>query len=267
MEVKIRYTLLELVQRILGSMEADEVSSIGETPESTDVAAIIKECYFDIVGQQNLQEHEGIFRLDAGTDDTKPVLMYVPENVMQIEWLKYDISPDLTRPDLKNLCFLENHEFFDYQSGRDDSDPSVSSMSFEVNGKTFYTQFLNDKFPTYYSIFDERVILFDAYDSTVEDTLTETRSFGYGRVVPEFRMENSFIPDLDPRQFQLLLQDAKSTAHIELKQQANPKAEAKYRRNIILAQRTRDDNDPRASQQKSIRYGRAQRGRVRTIRF
>ena len=48
-----------------------------------------------------------------------------------------------------------------------------------------------------------------------------------------------YVPDLDARQFQLLLQASKAQAFYELKQVENPKAEKKERKNTILAQRTK----------------------------
>jgi hypothetical protein len=50
----VKYTLLELTQRILESMDSDEVDSIEDSPESLAVANIIKECYFDILGKLDL---------------------------------------------------------------------------------------------------------------------------------------------------------------------------------------------------------------------
>jgi hypothetical protein len=54
---------------------------------------------------------------------------------------------------------------------------------------------------------------------------------------------DGFTPDLDARQFTLLLNEAKAQAFIELKQQANPKAEKRARRGWIQAQRTKKNID------------------------
>lgn len=132
-------------------------------------------------------------------------------------------------------------------------------MNLQVNSADLVLKFYNERFPSYYTIFDEYYVIFDAFDADVEDTLTTVRSLGMGHMTPIFTIVNTFIPDLDPRQFQLLLQDAKATAHIELRQAANPKAEAKYRKNAILAQKTKNDNDPKTSNQRRIDFGRKRR--------
>lgn len=252
----MKYTLLELTQRILGSMEADEVSTIGETQESNDVVEIIRECYYDIVGQLNLAEHEGIFRLNASGDNTKPVLMTVPENIARFDSLRYNSAEDINDPIWTQLRFITNGEFWEMQSAMDVDDTDIDSMVVAINGQNMTVKYWNNRFPSCYTIFDERIVLFDSIDRTEEDTLTQTRSLGDGLIVPEFTKSDSFVPDLDPRQFQLLLQDAKSTAHVELKQAPNPKAEAKYRRNMINAQKHRDDKAKADTSQRRITFGR-----------
>lgn len=259
----MKYTLLELTQRILSSMESDEVSSISETTEASDVANIIKECYFDIVGQGDLSEHQGLFKLDASTDNTKPVVMTIPSNVIKVDWLKYNFG-SLAGPDYTILRYVDPEEFIHIQTGMDDDDPTVSSFSLEVNKTDFVFRYRSDRYPGYYTIFDEKFVVMNSFDRDVESTLTQVRTLGFGMISPEFRMEDSFVPDLDHRQFQLLLQEAKAVAHVELKQQANPKAEAKARRNWILAQKSRDDNDPSKTRQPHYSFGRTRTyGRIR----
>jgi hypothetical protein len=69
-------------------------------------------------------------------------------------------------------------------------------------------------------------------------------------------MENDFIPKLDARHFQLLLSSAKAQAFIELKQTANTREERKERRQMILAQKTKDSVDNRPELLKRGGYGR-----------
>lgn len=252
----MKYTLLELVKRVLESMESDEVSDINETQESVSVANIVKECYFDIVGEMNMAEQEGLFKLDASGDNTKPVLMYVPQNVSRIQYLKYNIDNTVGTPNYRDLRYVDNKEFLYYQQNFDPADTAIDQVTVVLNGTNFVFQYRNDSHPTYYTIFDESSVVFDAFDSSVETTLTTVRTLGWGDFVPSFSMTNTWTPDLDPRQFQLLLQDAKATAFVELRQSQNPTAEKKARKNRILTQKNKNDNDPRASNQNHAQYGR-----------
>lgn len=251
----MKYTLLEMTKRILESMESDEVSDINETPEAVSVANIIKECYFDIIGQHAPDETEGIYKLDASGDNLKPALMYLPQTASNIQWLKYN-NGTLLQPNWIDLRYISNDEYFFYQTGIDPADTTFDDMTIPVNGSNFVLRFRNERYPTYYTLFDDSSIVFDAYNASVESTLTQARSLAFGELVAVFLMENAFVPDLDPRQFQLLLQESKVTAFLELKQSANPVAERKARKNHILTQKNKHDNDPSSSNQKHVSYGR-----------
>lgn len=85
----MKYTLLEMTQDILSGMSSDEVNSISDTTESLQVATIIKQKYFDIVNRVPLTEHEQLVQLDASLTALQPVLMYVPDGIAHIKWLKY----------------------------------------------------------------------------------------------------------------------------------------------------------------------------------
>lgn len=85
----MKYTLLDMTQTILSSMSSDEVNSISDSPESLQVANIIKQKYFDIINRVPLPEHEQLIQLDPSLDADSPVLMFVPDGVAHLSWLKY----------------------------------------------------------------------------------------------------------------------------------------------------------------------------------
>lgn len=252
----MRYSLLGLVQRILESMDSDEVNSIADTTESLAVANIIKECYYDIVSEIQPKETEGLFHLDASTDNTKPILMYLPNHVSNIEWLKYNVGDTLTDTNFRDICYLDIDQFFRFSNGLDLGEDWVDTQEVTIANQDFNIKYRNDQFPSYYTSIDDKVILFDSYDKTVEDTLTSSRTYGYGGLIPDFQMVDNFVPKLDPRQFQLLLNAAKAQASIEVRQVENAKAERKERKHRILAYKEQDNTDPRPAIRKRKGYGR-----------
>jgi len=58
-----------------------------------------------------------------------------------------------------------------------------------------------------------------------------------GWVLPRWSMTDNFIPDLDEQQFPMLLNEAKSLAFLELKQQVHPKAEQEIKRQASSIQK------------------------------
>lgn len=83
------FTLLEMTQEVLSSLQSDTVNSIADNEESLAVAGIIKRKYYDIASRGSLPEHTQMFQLDPSTNPSAPVLMYIPQDVTKMEWLKY----------------------------------------------------------------------------------------------------------------------------------------------------------------------------------
>lgn len=251
----MKYTLIELVDRILQSMDSDEVSTISQTTESLAVANIVKECYFDIVGKMDFPDHQGIFQLDASGDNTKPVLMSLPSNALEVTNLKYN-SETTTNPIWYDVQYTPLDDFMRLTNSYDTDQTNVDTMELTYNTGVFTFKFLTDRDPTLFTTVNDRDLIFDSYDSEVETTLQKVKTFCYGGILPTFSLTDTYVPDLDARQFQLLLQDAKAQAFVELKQVPNPTAERKARKNEILAQRTKDAVDHRPALFKNPRYGR-----------
>lgn len=218
----MKFTLLDIVQQILSSMDSEEVNSIGDTAESRQVANIVRTAYYNILVRSNLPEHYKLFRLDASADPDSPVLMLKPSNVLKLDWIKYDVSEDTDDqiPNYQYITILPIQQFLDMTSKLDISEDFIES--FTLNGQTFF--FRNDRRPTFCTIFEDQYFIFDSYDSDEESTLQNSKTQCYGKVSPVFEMEDDFTPDLDDLQFALLLNEAKALAFLELKQIAHDQA-------------------------------------------
>jgi hypothetical protein len=233
----MKYTLLELTQNILSRLDSDEVDSISDTVEATQVARVIRNTYFNIISRSNLPEHKKLIQLTASGDNTKPVLMTRPDNVQRIDWIKYNVrSATDTTDRYEYIIILPLAQFLEMTDGLNTSDTAnVGTMTF--NGITFaYNKKLR---PVYCTIVEDDTIIFDSYDSAVESTLQTSKTKCFALTVPTFDLIDTTIPDLDDVQFPLLLNEATAVAFVDLKQQANPKAEQESRRQWISLQRTK----------------------------
>lgn len=85
----MQMTLLEIVQDILSSLGSDEVNSISDTTESMQVATCVKTVYNNIISRAELPEMTQFFQLTSSNDANYPVLMFCPQGVSQIDWIKY----------------------------------------------------------------------------------------------------------------------------------------------------------------------------------
>ena len=257
----MKYTLLEIVQNVLSSMDSDEINSISDTVESQQVTTIVQNVYDDIISRGDLNSNKTLFNLTASTDPTKPTIMTVPDNIDRLDWLKYDCQKvGDAGPNWTEMSYLTMEQFIDYMHSINPNDTDVAFFDHLVNGFTIRFTFKNDIAPKYYTSMDDNTIFFDAYDNTVDTTLQSSKSLGYGFLATDFVVSDSFVPNLLPNQFSLLINEAKSLAWAELKQQPHQKAEQYARRNWIHLQNTRrsvpDDSDNRPNFNKLPNFSR-----------
>lgn len=227
----MKFTLLELTQEILSSMDSDEINSINDSVESQQVAKIIRQTYFDIINRANLPENYSLKNLQASGDGSKPAVMYVPSDVASVKWLKYD-SRTTADSDVQYelITFQSMEEFLNNMDMMDQDATNVGSTTL-TNGTSSSTfMYWTDRAPKYCTSYDDFTIVFDAYDKTVDNTLQSSKSRAYCKLIIPFSMVDTFTPSLDEPQFQLLLNEAKSLAWAELRQSAHPKAEQNAKR-------------------------------------
>lgn len=249
----MKLTNLQYVQSILSSLGSDEVNSVSDTTESLQVLDILKTTYYNILSRTAMPEHTQLIQLNPSLDPTIPVMMYVPDGVKKLEWLKYfdsnnlpnssdsdyihDLNVDLVSnpgepgaaPGYTYVTILPNRQFIDMVNMFNPNNDDVESFTFTNSRNSFpgtYTfYYKTDQQPQYCTIISDYYVIFDAYDSTQDSTLQASKTLAYGEVSPVWSNEDSFIPNLDEEQVPLLLNEAKSLAFFELKQTAHPKAE------------------------------------------
>lgn len=232
----MKYTLLEMTQNILSRLDSDEVDSISDTTEATQVARIIRNTYFNIIARAQLPENKKLIQLTSSGDSTKPVLMTRPNNVTHIDWIKYNVRTSTDTTDRYDyVTILPLQQFLEQVDVLSTSDSNVDSMV--LNSITF--NFRNDVRPFFCTIVEDVNIVFDAYDSAVDTTLQTSKTKAFANTVPTFDLIDATIPDMDDQQFPLLLNEATSVAFVDLKQQANEKAEQESRRQWRTLERTK----------------------------
>lgn len=221
-----------MTQDILSSLDSDEVNSVSDTIESLQVARLIRTKFYDIINRSGTAEHKQLIQLTPSNDSTTPVLMHVPNGVKHIDWIKYFNEDD--HAGYSWVTILPNDQFLDCISKFDTTQSNIGSFTYRdpLNGSpqdyAFYYQ--NDIQPRFCTVLSNTVVVFDAFDNTLDTTLQATKSMCMGSVYPNFLMEDTFVPDLPDEQFPLLLNEAKALAFYELKQMPHAKAEQEIKR-------------------------------------
>lgn len=233
-----KLTLLNMVQNILSDMDSDEVNSISDTVESSQVATIIETTYYDLISNKTIPEHLTLVQFEALADSTKPNYLQYPATATQIEWFKYDCRDSVsdTKINYQTIQYLDPTEFIEFVNNRDSSDSNVSTIT-DLSGIKLLIK--KNENPSYWTSFDDEYIICDSYDSSIENTLQKSKTQGYAKLEPTFSLTDNFIPDIDIDLFPLLLSTAKSIAFLTLKQQSNPAANAASRNHLVRHQNNR----------------------------
>jgi hypothetical protein len=224
-----KMTLLKMVQKILSDMDGEEINALGDTTESTQIASIIEDTFYNMFENRVIPEHEELVKLTALSDTDFPTHFSVPTNTSNIECVWYDVSEDDTF-EYREIKWKEPEDFLsmvDSRSGTAGTDfKNVSDKNAGTNLRIY-----TDRQPTYYTSFDDLYLVFDSHDISVDTTLKESKSRSLAKVTPVFdSTSDSYTPDIDANYFPALLAESKSVAFSLLKGGSDPKVDQAARR-------------------------------------
>lgn len=224
----MKMNLLEMVQDILNDLDSDEVNNIDDTVEAQQVAQIIKTCYFEMIANRNWPHLRKLVQLEPSEDITKPNYLRIPSLMKELEIFRYDVRKEhYDKSELAEIKFVYPDEFLRRTSSRDSLKANVIPV-IDFSGSELLI--LNDKAPEIWTSFDDTYLITDSYNIAVDDTLKSSKTQCLAYVHPTWERLNESIPNLPSEAFPALLEEAKSTAFVTLKQAVNQKAEQKSAR-------------------------------------
>lgn len=203
----IKMTLLEMVQDVLNDMDSDEVNSISDTVEATQIANICKSVYYDVITTVDLPEHTELMTVSGLSNSARPNFMDA-NSITEIKELRYNVSDTIGELEYKLIDYVPPDEFIQRIVTRDTSASEVIIVTDPTSNISL--PILNNKMPDYYTSFDDRYLCFDSYDSTIDNTLQTSKSLVLGIKIPTFTLTDSAVPDMDDTIFAYYLAEVKS---------------------------------------------------------
>jgi hypothetical protein len=245
-------------------MDSDQVNSVSDTTESLQVLALLKTCYFDLVSNGDIDRDYDLYQLQASGDSTKPVTMFLPATVNNVQWVKYDYQTlENPHPNFQIVKPVELYDFITMATNLNPTDTNVTTYTLNTNGGSFTLYCRNDVPPQYYTSTNDNQIVFDAYDQTVDTTLQASKTMVFGQQNFPWSDTDNFVPPLDDQQSQQLLHMLKALAFAELKQTPHVKAEKAAKDIEIMQQSTKHKVLPQTYQNTTYDFGRRPTGRTK----
>lgn len=207
----MKQTLLEMVQRILESVDGQMVESIEDTREAMQVANCVKETYQHLLYTRDIKARNNLIQVHSVSDLNRPTTFLINDDIAQIDVFKYYDKENERYVDLK---WLDPVEFLDRSLSLNPTKDNVENYTDPTSGVKYNVY--NDRCPQYYTSFNDHEFICDAYNNKDSHTLMEEYTTVFGIIIPEFKLEDTFIPDLAPQHFSLLLSAAKVQAAYEL---------------------------------------------------
>jgi hypothetical protein len=230
-------TLLDVVQTILSDANGDDANSITDTVEATQCAHVVQSVYDDIVAEYDLLAVKQLFQLDGLGDTTKPTHMRVPEEFHSIEWIKYDHRTSVSDPQgFREITYLPPRDFLELTDARRSNEPNVYAAT-DPSGVKIYVR--TDQMPLYYTLFDDRTVVFDSFNSDVESTLYQTKTQAYGQKSSRLVLADATVIQLPMELMALLINEARSMYFDIHAGGSTQKVERRASRSRVRAQRIR----------------------------
>lgn len=217
-----KQSLLSIVQEILSDMNSDPVNSINDTVEAMQVALIVKRTFLNLVNDRIWPSRKRLLTLTPSTDNERPTHMRIEDEVTEIDWVRYDVSRYGEEPVWRDIHYVDPDLFVRRTMARDTSHANVLMVQ-DYSDTPLYINI--DGAPSYYTSFDDKHLVFDSYDSSVDSTLQESKTQVYGVTEPQWLMEDEFVPDMPAKFFPYLVNEAKSTAFLKIKETFSQKDE------------------------------------------
>lgn len=219
----VKSNLLSIVQDILSDLNADEVNSITDTEDSEQVARIIKATYLAIVSKNNWPHTRRALTILARSNTDFPTHMLIKEELKELVSINYNKAKvGEVRKRYTPIKYLFPDEFLRKTNTRDNTSAEVDVV---IDDSGIELLISNNKHPDYYTSFNDNDLVFDSYLSTVDSSLQVSKVQAQGFIIPEFLLEDSFVPDLPADAFSLLIEESTSRAQFKMRQFVDTKAE------------------------------------------
>lgn len=220
----IKKNLLEIVQIVLNDLNGDPVNSLSDTEESEEVAKHVESVYRNLVSHTEWPHTRRAVTLVPYSNDSYPTHMRVGEEYKRLCFINYNRAKQgENRKTYQEVCYLEPEHFLKKINSRDDASDTVDVI---LDPSGIELLIVNNRSPEFYTSFDDVTLVFDSYDKEVDSSLQSSKVQAVAYIIPLFRIEDDFVPDLPAEAFAFLIEETISRCQLKMRQVQDVKSEA-----------------------------------------
>jgi len=261
-------TVLDVTQEILSGMDSDEVNSLNDTIEAQQVARFVKRAFDQIMVSNDLGWNNITFQLDSQADPDQPTHMTIPENIHQIEWIRYNLKDtDTSVDDYQEIYKLTPQDFIRRAQAKATlADNAVPTAKLIILDSLIKIWVGTDEPPRFWTTFNDKEVIFDSYESLVDDCLQSSKTACYGQIKKDLVLNDDTPIDLPPHLMDILFKTAENLAWSHLKDGVPAEMVRSHRHAEVRSQRLRyRTNQDQRNNDTSTNYGRRSAGRGRAV--
>lgn len=223
-------TILKLVQELGEGIGSDEIDSLDETIEASEIAAILAQTVKEILDRKTWEFMTGKIRQldDRAGGSTQLNTLLIPSDVNHIDCVRYK---DVVTAKFKDLNYMKACDFLVMLQSRDVTLPEITGI---INDDNVVLNTFTDRVPQHWTSFDEVTITFDAYDVASGVGNIAADSVIIANVVPVTDFTDPLaVLNIPERMESLVFNEALSTCNYRLRQTIDPRADRISRRQNI----------------------------------
>lgn len=218
-------TILQLVQQLGEAIGSDEIDTLNETIEASEIATILEQTVTEIISRKRWEFlKDRVRQLDARAGgSTQLNTLVIPDDVTRINCVRYRDTNNTNVTTFLDVTYMQPCEFIQFVQARDSADTNITAIA---NDDGVLINVLTDNTPTRWTSFDEENITFDAYDASV----------GTGNLIADSVIIADIVPVIDytdptatlkvpERMESLIFNEALSYSNYRLRQTRDPKAD------------------------------------------
>jgi hypothetical protein len=207
-----KLTLLEVIKDIQSSMDFEEANDIDETEEAQQITKVCRSVFNELIGIGDWAHFKQVKQLTQVGDINRPTLLSIPSGVTCVRNFKYeDTESGETNRTFKDVAWLDTGDFLDkiYRRRTDASNTEVFDTAEGIP-----ITVLNDIAPSYWTTFDDSIVICDSYNAESDTTLVSSKTIVEVQEDATFTMSNTFnFEPMPNKMFPTYLARCRTKAH------------------------------------------------------